>query len=192
VASTRYGRRSTLDIRWNDPDTGYTYHERTDLLVLSTPTIPSAENRHVASILRVPLTADGFFMERHVKLAPVETAVEGVFIAGQCHSPKTISEALVQGDAAAAKMLAVFRQETLRRPAFVATIDPGRCSRCLSCAFVCPAKAIEVPAVGPLRVDPAACRGCGLCVAECPARAIDVAGAEDEGLLRSMPSICCA
>lgn len=192
VTPTRFGGRSTVDIHWRDPDLGCSFHDRADLLVLSTPTIPSSENHHIASILRVPLTTDGFFMERHVKLAPVETAVEGIFIAGQCHSPKTIPEALVQGDAAAAKMLAIFRQGTLRRTAFVAAINPGRCSRCLSCAAVCPAQAIHVPPVGPLEVDPAACRGCGLCVAECPARAIDVAGAEDEGLLQSMPFVFCA
>ncbi|MEJ5365318.1 MAG: FAD-dependent oxidoreductase [Desulfosoma sp.] len=192
VEPTRFGRRSTLDIRWDDPDTGDFFHERADLLVLSTATVPSPENRHLASILRVPLSADGFFLERHVKLAPVETAVEGIFIAGQCHSPKTITEALVQGDAAAAKMLAVLRQGSVRRAAFVAVIDPGRCSRCLSCAAVCPAQAVTVPAVGPLRVDPGACQGCGLCAAECPARAIDVAGAEEAGLLGGMPSVFCA
>ena len=192
VEPTRFGRRATVDIRWDDPDTEGSFHERVDLLVLSTATVPSPENRHLASILRVPLSADGFFLERHVKLAPVETAVEGIFIAGQCHSPKTIAEALVQGDAAAAKMLAVLRQGTVRRAAFVATIDPGRCSRCLSCAAVCPAQAIRVPAAGPLHVDPGACQGCGLCAAECPSRAIDVAGAEENGLIQGMPSVFCA
>lgn len=191
VEPTRFGRRSTVDIRWDDPDTGDSFHERADLLVLSTATVPSPENRHLASILRVPLSGDGFFLERHLKLAPVETAVEGIFIAGQCHSPKTIAEALVQGDAAAAKMLAVLRQGSLRRAAFVATIDPGRCSRCLSCAAVCPAQAVTVPAVGPIRVDPGSCLGCGLCAAECPSRAIDVAGTEEDGLLRAMPSVFC-
>lgn len=191
VEPTRFGRRSALDIRWDEPDAGCTFHERADLLVLSTATVPSPENQHIASILRVPLSADGFFLEKHVKLAPVETAVEGVFIAGQCHSPKTIAEALVQGDAAAAKMLAVLRQGSVRRAAFTARIDPGRCSRCLSCAEVCPVQAIRVPSFGPLRVDPGACQGCGLCAAECPARAIDVAGAEDEGLLQGMPSVFC-
>ncbi len=192
VKPTRFGRRSTMDVRWDDPDTGASFHERADLLVLSTATVPSPENHHIASILRVPLSADGFFMERHVKLAPVETAVEGVFIAGQCHSPKTIAEALVQGDAAAAKMLAVLRQGAVHRAAFTAVIDPGRCSRCLSCVGVCPAQAIIVPPLGPLRVDPGACQGCGICAAECPARAIDVAGAEEEGLLQGMPSVFCA
>lgn len=182
----RFGRRETVDVHWDDPDAKCSFHERADLVVLSTATVPSPENQHIASILRVPLSAAGFFMERHVKLAPVETAVEGIFIAGQCHSPKTIEEALVQGDAAASKMLAVYRQGLVRRPAFVATIDAGRCRRCLSCAAVCPAQAIHVPFVGPLRVHPAACRGCGLCAAECPAGAIDLAGAENNGLLQSM------
>ncbi|MEJ5347815.1 MAG: FAD-dependent oxidoreductase [Desulfosoma sp.] len=187
VVPTRFGRRSTVDLHWNDPDSGRSFHERADLLVLSTATVPAFENQHIASILRVPLTAEGFFMERHVKLAPVETSVEGIFIAGQCHAPKTLAEALVQGDAAAAKMLAVYREGVVRRPAFIATIDSGRCSRCLSCAAVCPAQAVQVPAVGGVRVDPGACRGCGLCVAECPAEAIDLAGAENHGLLKGMP-----
>ncbi|ROQ92307.1 FAD-dependent oxidoreductase [Desulfosoma caldarium] len=186
VEPTRFGRRSTVDVHWVDPDTDCSYHERADLLVLSTPTVPSPENQHVASILRVPLSAAGFFMERHVKLAPVETAVEGIFIAGQCHSPKTLAEALVQGNAAASKMLAVYRQGLVRRPAFVAAIDAGRCSRCLNCAAVCPAQAIQVPPLGPLSVDPGACRGCGLCVAECPAGAIDLAGTESKGLLQGL------
>ncbi|SMC20570.1 heterodisulfide reductase subunit A [Desulfacinum hydrothermale DSM 13146] len=182
VAATRFGRRSTLDIRWRDPGSGRRLHDRVDLLVLSSATVPSPENRTLSALLRVPLTRDGFFLEKHVKLAPVETSVEGIFIAGQCHSPKTIPEAMVQGDAAAAKMLAVLRAGELERPAFVAAIDPSRCSRCLSCVAVCQARAIEVRGLGPPRVDPGVCQGCGVCAAECPAGAIDVAGAEDKAL----------
>jgi len=190
VTSRRFGRRSTLDLDWTVPGDGLQARLRVGLLVLSTATVPSPWAESLALKLKVPLSDQGFFLEKHIKLAPVETAVEGIFIAGQCHCPETLTESLVQGQAAAAKMLGLLRRKRLRKPAFTAAIDPARCSRCLSCHAVCPARAVIVPTQGgPLTIDPMTCLGCGLCAAECPAGAIEVAGARDKPLASSAATI---
>lgn len=189
----RFGRSTYVDLSWPMGSTRAPTRLRADLLVLSTATIPNDWAPHVASVLRLPLTNEGFFLEKHVKLAPVETVIDGIFIAGQCHYPETLPEALVQGESAAAKILSLLRRQTLDKLALVAKINAGRCSRCLSCASICPVQAIEIPRQGgALRVDPMVCQGCGMCAAECPAGAIDVAGAEDMPLRDAVQAFSCS
>lgn len=180
VSCSRFGRRTYVDIHWPNPAGGPELHLRVGLLVLSTATVPNPWAESLASRLKLPLTAEGFFLEKHIKLAPVETALDGIYIAGQCHYPETLTESLVQGQAAAAKMQALLRLRKLQKPALTATIQRSRCSRCLSCYAVCPARAVILPEQGGTpEIDPMICLGCGVCAAECPARAIEVAGARE-------------
>jgi heterodisulfide reductase subunit A len=150
-----------------------------DLLVLSAGIEPPADQGAVAQRLGLPLTLEGFFLEAHQKLRPVETATDGIFLCGLAHYPKSLGETVAQAQAAAARAAAVLFQTELAGGEVTARIDRGRCRRCLTCLEVCPYGAVTVEAGGP-EVLEELCRGCGTCVAECPAGAISFSRYSDE------------
>ena len=118
---------------------------------------------------------DGFFLEAHVKLRPLDFSSNGFFLAGTAHSPKFTEEAIAQGRGAAARALGVLAKETLEISGAVAYVNPDDCARCLNCLRACP---YGVPKfdeeLGRVTIDPASCHGCGNCCATCPAMAIEV------------------
>ena len=144
-----------------------------DLLVLSAATLPR-NNEEVASVLKLPRTLEGFFLEAHMKLRPVDFASDGMYLAGGAHGPKLITEALSQASAAAARACTILSKEKMMVGGIVAVVDGERCAACLTCVRVCP---YEVPVInieGAAEIDLAKCKGCGSCSAECPAKAIDL------------------
>jgi len=153
-----------------------------DWLVLSMPAVPTPAARDIAALFKVPVDADGFFMEAHVKLRPVDFATDGVFMAGMAHYPKLLDESLIQAQAAAARAARVLSQESLAAGGRVAVVDPARCTGCLTCVRICPFNVPQVQAnlsgvgaiMGAAYIEPAVCQGCGQCAAECPARAIQL------------------
>ncbi len=146
-----------------------------DLLVLATPTVPSAGVEDLGKLFKVPVTADGFFLEAHVKLRPVDFASEGLFLCGSAHYPKSLDETISQAFAAAGRAGAILAKPTLKAGGVVAEVDQERCAACLTCVRICP---YEVPRIDPAEkkayIEPAACQGCGVCVSECPAKAIEL------------------
>jgi len=153
-----------------------------DLLVLSMPVIPRAESSKIASLFKVSLDADGFFLEAHVKLRPVDFSSDGIFMAGMAHYPKLVDETMIQAQAAAARAARVLSQKTLTAGGRVAVVDQSLCTGCLTCVRICPFNVPKIQAdltgigriMGAAYVEAAVCQGCGLCVAECPARAIQL------------------
>ena len=153
-----------------------------DLLVLSMPVVPRQDAHETAATFKVPRDADGFFLEAHVKLRPVDFASDGVFMAGMAHYPKLLDEAMIQAQAAAARAARVLSRETLMAGGRVAVVDPSRCTGCLTCVRICPFGVpkirIDLTGVGGIigaaYVEAAVCQGCGICAAECPARAIQL------------------
>jgi heterodisulfide reductase subunit A-like polyferredoxin len=144
-----------------------------DLLVLSAATLPR-DNEQVATVLKLPRTLEGFFLEAHMKLRPVDFASDGMYLAGGAHGPKLISEAISQASAAASRACTILSKEKMMVGGIVAVVDGERCAACLTCVRVCP---YEVPVInikGEAEIDIAKCKGCGSCVAECPARAIEL------------------
>jgi len=101
-----------------------------DAVVLSTATISNPDNKHVAEMLKVPLTKDGFFLEAHMKLRPVDFATEGVFVCGMAHSPKYIEESIAQACAAAARATTILSRKTLEMEGIVANVNEDLCSGC--------------------------------------------------------------
>jgi heterodisulfide reductase subunit A-like polyferredoxin len=125
---------------------------------------------------------DGFFLEAHVKLRPVDFSAEGIFMAGLAHYPKFLDESIAQAQAAASRSASILSQESIQTNARVALVDPYACVGCLTCVRICP---YDVPQVtgnftgvgnimGAAFIEPAICHGCGICVSECPARAIQL------------------
>jgi len=162
-----------------------------DLLVLATPLIPNADNEGLSKILKVPIGDGGFFLEAHVKLRPVEFAMDGIYVAGSCRWPADIKESIAQGYAAASEAAIPLRQGAVRVEAITAMVDPRICKGCGTCVLVCPFDAIELKESkikgleGKIvsEVNAALCKGCGLCAAACPNRAIQQRGFTDAQLL---------
>jgi heterodisulfide reductase subunit A-like polyferredoxin len=162
-----------------------------DLLVLSQAIVPAAGSRELAELFKFSCTLEGFFLEAHVKLQPVDFPAEGIFLAGTAHYPKGIDETIAQAGAAAARAARILSQDHLEVGGVVAQVDPSKCTGCLTCVRVCPFHAVSInPALvgvggilGAAEVAAAACRGCGLCPAECPAKAIQLQHFTDEQVL---------
>lgn len=146
---------------------------RPDMLVLATAIVPPKENP-VAKLFKVPVNSDGFFMEAHVKLRPIDFATDGVFVCGLAHSPKPIDESIAHGLGASARAATILSQEMLQVGGVVAVVEGERCAACLTCVRVCPYNVPVINAKGEAEIDLAKCKGCGCCVAECPAKAIDL------------------
>ena len=126
--------------------TGSVHEEVTlapDLVVLSSAVVPY-ENEPLAKMLKVPLTADGFFLEAHMKLRPVDFATDGVFLAGMAHFPKTISETIAQAGAAVARATAVIAKGYVSILPTISEVDQDRCVGCGLCESLCPFSAIRV------------------------------------------------
>jgi heterodisulfide reductase subunit A2 len=145
-----------------------------DGVVLSTGLTPPEDNKALANLLKVPLNPDGFFVEAHLKLRPVDFASEGIFLCGLAHSPKFMDENISQARAAAARAATVLSKTHLDVGAQVSRVDQGKCISCMTCVHACPYGAPFVNKDHKAEIAAAKCMGCGICAAECPARAIQL------------------
>jgi len=156
----------------------------TDLLVLSSGIVANKGNKSLSQMLKVPLNDDGFFLEAHVKLRPVDFATDGIFVCGLAHYPKNISEAITQAKASAARAMTILTKEFFQTEGKISEIRKERCSGCGLCVEICPYKAIELDEKEKVAViNEALCKGCGVCVSSCRANAIDLKGFKDEQIL---------
>jgi heterodisulfide reductase subunit A len=155
----------------------------TDLISLATAIIPNEVGK-LANFFKVPLNADGFFVERHAKLGPVEFATDGVFLCGMAHYPKPIDESIAQGQAAASRAVTLLARETIFTTGTIAETNPALCSECGVCVSVCPYSspsfAEQGPFAGRAQINPVLCKGCGLCVASCRSGAIHLKGFDND------------
>nr|WP_208595674.1 FAD-dependent oxidoreductase [Thermosulfurimonas dismutans] len=159
-----------------------------DLVVLSVGVAPDKENP-IAQILKTPMTDEGFLMEAHVKLRPVEVAVDGVYICGLAHGPKPLEETLAQAKAAAGKAVIPLAKGFVEVPPIVSRVEEKKCIGCGICASLCPYNAIEMVKKEKRRkaqVIAAACKGCGVCGSHCPVFAITLGGFTDEAILEQI------
>jgi heterodisulfide reductase subunit A len=141
---------------------------RPDLLILATAIIPPKENP-VSKLFKVPVNNDGFFVEAHVKLRPIDFATDGVFVCGLAHSPKPIDESIAHGLGAAARSVTLLSQKEMFGNAIVASINPESCVGCQGCLKVCPYEAIRYLEDKKIcEINEVICKGCGACAATCP------------------------
>jgi len=150
-----------------------------DWVVLSAGIEPEPGNIALAQLLKLPLNEDGFFLEAHVKLRPVDFAAEGVFLAGLAHSPRAIEETIAQAQAAGVRVAALLAKPQLEATPIIASVNPRLCAACGICVEVCPfgARVLE-PDSTHAEVIEVLCQGCGACVAACPNKASQQKGFE--------------
>jgi heterodisulfide reductase subunit A-like polyferredoxin len=171
-----------LHIELMDLTLGHPITLEPDLVVLSMPVVPSEGNHKLATTLKVPVDQDGWFLEAHVKLRPVEFASDGIFLAGVAHYPKMLDEAIVQAQAAASRAATILAYPERLAGGAIAEVNIDKCVGCLTCVRVCP---FDIPRInfelqgigdvwGAAYIEPSVCQGCGTCVAACPAEAIEL------------------
>lgn len=166
IKVTREGEN--LQVRFTSYVLGREMEIFPDLLVLATAMIMPQENA-MAKMFKVPVNMDGFFVEAHVKLRPIDFATDGVFICGLAHSPKPIDESITQGLGASARAVTLLSQKEMFGNAIVATINPETCVGCQGCLKVCPYEAIRyVEDKKICEINEVICKGCGACAATCP------------------------
>ncbi len=155
-----------------------------DFVVLSTAIVPNPENEELAKMLKVPLNKEGFFLEAHMKLRPVDFATDGVFMCGLAHYPKRINETIAQANAASARAATVLTKDFLESEGRIARVDESKCIFCGLCEANCPFGAVQLDHERQVAsVNEALCKGCGACAASCRVGAIDVKGFSDKQLV---------
>jgi heterodisulfide reductase subunit A-like polyferredoxin len=154
-----------------------------DVLVLSAAMVPSSNSEKITTVFKVAANLEGFFLEAHAKLRPVEFASEGLFLCGACHSPKFIDESIAQAQAAAAKAVTILSKKTIEISGIVCVVDTDKCAACLTCVRVCPYDVPRINADGVCEIEKAMCHGCGICAAECPAKAIELMHYKDNQII---------
>lgn len=170
-----------LSVTFNDHILNRPIKMPVDAVVLSAATL-AADTEELASLLKIPRSADGFFIEAHAKLRPVDFSSEGIFLCGLAHSPKLISESIAQALAAASRAGAFLADVTQTISGVTAYVDQSRCAACLVCVKTCPYGVPRINENNVSEINVALCQGCGTCAAECPAKVIQLAHYEDDQL----------
>jgi heterodisulfide reductase subunit A len=178
-----------LRLKAREPSLGRDLVLEPDLLVLAAPAVPRADRGELSELLRVPLNADGFFLEAHMKLRPVDFASEGLFLCGSAHAPKFIGETISQATAVAGRAASILSRKKMAVGGQIAWVDPDECISCMTCVHVCPYMAPQVGENNKAEVQGAVCMGCGSCSAECPAKAITLRHFMDTQIMASLNSL---
>jgi heterodisulfide reductase subunit A-like polyferredoxin len=154
-----------------------------ELLALSAGVV-AEDTEELSKVMKLNRNPEGFFIEAHVKLRPVDMGSDGVFLCGVAHGPKLISETIAQAQAAASRATTFLAKDTIRLSAITAKVDTEHCVKCLTCVRSCP---FGVPMFdteeGVIKIDEALCHGCGICAGVCPREAIQLSFYEDEQII---------
>ncbi|MBM9603998.1 FAD-dependent oxidoreductase [Desulfopila inferna] len=179
-----------IEVSFTDPILGMNLTVAADCLCLSTGLIADKDStEELAQVFKLQRTGDGYFLEDHVKLRPVDLAMPGFYVAGTAHSPRSIRESLVQARAAASRAQALLARDFINLGAASAKVDGNKCAACLICVRACPFGIPFINAEGYSEIDPAQCHGCGLCASECPAKAIQLMQFEDDRILAKIEDL---
>jgi len=175
-----------------DPVLGQEIIIPADLLTLAAAIDPAESNKKMGQLFKVTVHSQGFFMEAHMKLRPVDFTTEGVFLAGLAHYPKPIDESIAQATAAAQRASLVLSQDELTIPGVISKVDGSKCAACLTCVRLCPYGAPYITEEHVAEIIPALCQGCGICSSVCPARAIDLQHFRDDQVFEEIDALLAA
>ena len=179
---------SGVVVTFKDHVLGRSLQVSADLLALSAGMV-AEDTEELASIVKLARTAEGHFMEAHVKLRPVDMATEGIFVCGTAHSPKLLPESISQAFAAASRATTFLSQPQLTLSAVTAQVETDLCASCLICVRSCPYQVPRINQDGVSEIDVALCHGCGVCAAECPAKAIELSWYEDVQIMSKIDAL---
>ena len=179
-----------LVVRVKDHVLGRPVELRPELLVLATAITPRRDSGALAQFFKCATGSDGFLLEAHMKLRPVDFATDGVFLAGLCHYPKPIEETIAQAKAAASRAGLILSKDHVPAESITAEVNRAKCTGCGVCERVCAYHAVAVdPASGSAVVDSAMCKGCGACVAGCRSDAITLKNMGNEQIMAEVEAV---
>jgi heterodisulfide reductase subunit A-like polyferredoxin len=160
-----------------------------DYLVLSAAIRPHPASERLATTFKLPRTPDGFFLEAHMKLRPLDFASSGMFLCGLAHSPKFIDESIAQAKGSASRAGTILSQQQMLVGGVVSVIDRERCAACLTCVRICPYNIPVITTEGVAEIEAVSCRGCGICASACPRSAIQVQHYMDEQIIKKCAAL---
>jgi heterodisulfide reductase subunit A2 len=167
-----------LKIKFKDLVMGGMLEIDADSLVLASAIVPDQNNRELAKLFKISTNEDGYFLEAHMKLRPVDFSTDGVFLAGLAHYPKPLDETIGQAEAAASHAAQILARGYVEAPGMVSVVDMYLCRGCGRCVEVCPFHAPELKEISPgvfkSEINPALCKGCGACAVACPTGAASI------------------
>ena len=179
-----------LRVKAPDLSLGATLNIDADLVVLSAGIVPDETAAELGQLLKVSLDRDGFFLEAHLKLRPLDFASEGIFLGGLAHSPKHIDESISQARGAASRAADILSKESLTIGGIISVVEPDKCVACLNCVRVCPYGAPRFDAeTQAAYIEPATCQGCGICAGICPNKAIEVQHYKDRQIMAKINAL---
>ena len=152
--------------------------------------VVAEDTEELSRIMKLNRNPEGYFIEAHIKLRPVDMPGDGIFLCGTAHGPKLISESIAQAQAAASRATTFLAKSEIKLSAITAKVDTDYCIKCLTCVRSCP---FEVPvfnsAVGFIEIDEALCQGCGICAGVCPRQAVGLNLFEDDQILCNIEAL---
>lgn len=179
-----------LVVRVEDSLAGFVRRIPVDMVVLATGLVPQSDAHDVRRMFNISCSTEGFFLERHPKLAPVSTNTDGVFIAGCCQGPKDIPDTVAQAGAAAAESLMLIDKGFVEMEPMTSFVNEEFCSGCKTCLNLCPYNAItRNEERGKAEINPVLCKGCGVCTSACPSGAITQNLFEDEEIFNEIREV---
>jgi len=184
------GTDGSLKINVYDADSGYNITLTPDLVALASGIGPAEGAERLGTLLKVPRNEDGFFVETHAKLGPMDFASAGLFLCGVAHSPKNVAETIYQAQGAVARACNILAQPHLMVGGVVAAVvKPERCAACLTCLRVCPYGVPRINRDMVAEIDPVQCHGCGTCVGECPGKALQLLHYKDDQMVAKIHGV---